>query len=111
MEKSYHCFFLSWIFTLQAQITPDGGTNTQVNSQNGVELIDIAAPNTSGLSNNSYSEFNVSSSGIILNNSGGTSASQLTGGNISGIIAHCNSHVLETISKPYSHKSLKSQVE
>ena len=85
MKKIFlHCFFLSWIFTLQAQITPDGGTNTQVNSQNGVELIDIAAPNTSGLSNNSYSEFNVSSSGIILNNSGGTSASQLTGGNISG---------------------------
>ena len=85
MKKIFlHCFFLSWIFTLQAQITPDGGTNTQVNSQNGVELIDIAAPNTSGLSNNSYSEFNVSSSGIILNNSAGTSASQLTGGNISG---------------------------
>ena len=85
MKKIFlHCFFLSWIFTLQAQITPDGGTNTQVNSQNGVELIDIATPNTSGLSNNSYSEFNVSSSGIILNNSGGTSASQLTGGNISG---------------------------
>ena len=71
MKKIFlHCFFLSWIFTLQAQITPDGGTNTQVNSQNGVELIDIATPNTSGLSNNSYSEFNVSSSGIILNNSG-----------------------------------------
>ena len=85
MKKIFlHCFFLSWIFTLQAQITPDGGTNTQVNSQNGVELIDIATPNTSGLSNNSYSEFNVSSSGIILNNNGGTSASQLTGGNISG---------------------------
>ena len=43
MKKIFlHCFFLSWIFTLQAQITPDGGTNTQVNSQNGVELIDIA---------------------------------------------------------------------
>ena len=61
--------FLSFISVLQAQITPDGTTNTTTSDAGGVIIIDIAVPNASGLSNNTYTDFNISNSGIILNNS------------------------------------------
>ena len=76
--------FLSFISVLQAQITPDGTTNTTTSDAGGVIIIDIAVPNASGLSNNTYTDFNISNSGIILNNSAIASLSQLTGGNITG---------------------------
>ena len=75
--------FLIFISVLHAQITPDGTTNTTTDTGGGVIIIDIAAP-VNGLSNNTYSDFNIPSSGIILNNSGSTSTSQLTNGDITG---------------------------
>ena len=79
-----YTLFLSFISVLQAQITPDGTTiTTTSDAGSGIIRIDIAAPDN-GLSNNNYSDFDISSSGVILNNSASASASQLTGGNISG---------------------------
>ena len=60
-------FFCLAITTVLAQVTPDGSTNTSTTDSGGVFLINIAAP-VSGLSNNTYSDFNVSASGVTLNN-------------------------------------------
>ena len=76
-------FFCLAITTVLAQITPDG-TTTSTSDVSGVTVIGIAAPDSNGLSNNTYSDFDISSSGVILNNSASASASQLTGGNING---------------------------
>ena len=75
--------FLIFISVLHAQITPDGNNTSTSDAGGGVIRIDIAAP-VNGLSNNTYSDFNIPSSGIILNNSGSTSTSQLTNGDITG---------------------------
>ena len=77
-------FFCLAITTVLAQITPDGTTTTSTSDVSGVTVIGIAAPDSNGLSNNTYSDFDISSSGVILNNSASASASQLTGGNING---------------------------
>ena len=61
-------FFCLAITTVLAQITPDGSTNTSTTDSGGVILINIAAPDTNGISNNTYSEFNVPASGVTLNN-------------------------------------------
>ena len=53
-----------------SNIKPTGGTNTQViEAQNGITIVNIAAPTTSGTSVNYFNEFNVSESGAIINNS------------------------------------------
>ena len=77
-------FFCLTITTILAQITPDGTTATSTSDVGGVTVIGIATPDSNGLSNNTYSDFNISSSGIILNNSGSSSLSELTGGSVSG---------------------------
>ena len=76
-------FFCLTIITVLAQVTPVDTAITSTSDVGGVTVIDIAAP-VNGLSNNTYSEFNISSSGIILNNSGSSSSSQLTGESVSG---------------------------
>ncbi|HET8763824.1 MAG TPA: filamentous hemagglutinin N-terminal domain-containing protein, partial [Rhodanobacter sp.] len=67
--------------TGQAQtVVTDGGTRTGVvAAPNGVPVVDIAAPNGKGLSHNTYQQFNVGSNGLILNNSGAVSNTQLAG--------------------------------
>ena len=76
--------FLSFTFGLQAQVSSTS-TGTSVSDDGfGTSIINIAAPNSSGFSNNTYSNFNISNNGIILNNSGSTSASQLTGRDVNG---------------------------
>ena len=56
----------------------DLGTIT-CNDEDEIEVIDIARPDVNGLSNNSYAEFNILNSGIVLNNSDSAGTSQLAG--------------------------------
>ena len=60
-------------------------TQAQRDSE-GVFLINIAAPDTNGLSNNTYSDFNVSSDGVSLNND--VSNPNITDGNQASIIVN-----------------------
>ena len=54
----------------------DNGTIT---CNDEIEVIDIARPDANGLSNNSYTDFNILNSGIVLNNSDSAGTSQLAG--------------------------------
>ncbi|HOW17080.1 MAG TPA: filamentous hemagglutinin N-terminal domain-containing protein, partial [bacterium] len=54
-------------------------TVTLDRAQNGVQVINIAAPNSRGLSHNRFVEFNVTRDGVILNNSGRNAVSVLGG--------------------------------
>ncbi|MGG2424950.1 filamentous hemagglutinin N-terminal domain-containing protein, partial [Ralstonia pseudosolanacearum] len=51
-------------------ITPaqgPGGT-PQMDSRNGVPIVNIVAPNAQGLSHNQFKEYNVGGKGVVLNN-------------------------------------------
>ena len=78
-------FFCLAITTVLAQVTPDGSTNTSTTDSGGVFLINIAVP-VSGLSNNTYSDFNVPASGVTLNND--VSNPNITLGNRASIIVN-----------------------
>lgn len=84
------CTLLSWGLILQpsagiaAGIVVDSAApatqRAQVGSaNNGVPLVQIAAPNANGLSHNQYTDFNVSSQGVILNNARSATTTQLGG--------------------------------
>ena len=66
-------------------INPDGTTNTQVTqTAAGVDQVNIAAPNANGLSHNKFTDYNVNTSGQVINNfSGydGVAAGSVTGAN------------------------------
>ncbi|MBL6664804.1 MAG: filamentous hemagglutinin N-terminal domain-containing protein, partial [Rickettsiales bacterium] len=67
-------------------ITPDGSTNTSVtNAGNGVPVVNIAAPNSGGLSHNKYTNYNVNQQGLILNNATGN-ANGVVSTQIGGLI-------------------------
>jgi filamentous hemagglutinin len=55
------------------------GAKPSVGITNGVPVVNIAPPSAGGVSNNRYTQFNVGPSGVVLNNSGGASQSQLAG--------------------------------
>jgi filamentous hemagglutinin len=48
--------------------------------RNGVPIVNIAGPTAAGVSNNRFRQFNVGPSGVVFNNSGAPSQSQLAGG-------------------------------
>ncbi|BFU60516.1 hemolysin [Rodentibacter sp. JRC1] len=53
--------------------------NTQISTQKGVEIVNIATPSHAGLSHNQYNKFNVDKAGAVLNNARQASQSQLAG--------------------------------
>ncbi len=55
------------------------GARPFVSVSHGVPVVNIAPPSAGGVSNNRYTQFNVGPSGVVLNNSGGASPSQLAG--------------------------------
>lgn len=67
-----------------AQVVVDGSASankkpTVETAQNGVQVVQIAAPSAAGVSHNQYLQFNVDQQGLILNNSSGISKTQLAG--------------------------------
>ncbi|CUJ00824.1 hemagglutinin repeat-containing protein [Achromobacter xylosoxidans] len=55
------------------------GQRPVVGTANGVPVVNIAPPSAGGVSNNRYTQFNVGPSGVVLNNSGAASQTQLAG--------------------------------
>ncbi len=73
-------FFLSINISL-AQINTDNRTdNASVfQARNGINVINIAKPNPNGISKNTYTDFNISSEGVVFNNSTSEGRSRLAG--------------------------------
>ncbi|MCQ9424353.1 DUF637 domain-containing protein [Pseudomonas sp. LJDD11] len=70
---------------VQAQGVVASNPNTQVGQAgNGVPVVNIAAPNASGLSHNQYQQYNVDAQGLILNNATDTAQATQLGGIIQG---------------------------
>ena len=73
-------------------IKADGTTNTQVTkTASGIDQINIAAPNSSGVSHNKFVDYNVNKTGQILNNFSGTNATHVAAG--SGANAVTNTQI------------------
>ncbi|MDF3024191.1 MAG: hypothetical protein K0R10_1552, partial [Alphaproteobacteria bacterium] len=63
--------FTAWMATPSEaqQVQANGSTNTQVyTAPNGVTVVDIANPNASGMSHNTFNHYNVPTNGLVLNN-------------------------------------------
>ncbi len=73
-------FFLSITIPL-AQVTTDiRKDNASVfQARNGINVINIAKPNPNGISKNTYTDFNISSEGVVFNNSTSEGRSRLAG--------------------------------
>jgi filamentous hemagglutinin family protein len=84
------CFLILFnqVFPAYAQVIVD--TNAAASNQanitnapNGVDIVNIVTPNASGLSHNKFTAYDVSTTGIILNNSA-THGNSILGGTIAG---------------------------
>jgi len=73
--------FLNPIVSAAADLTVAPGSGATVDqARNGVPVVNIAAPNGSGLSHNKFKDYNVGQQGLILNNAtNNTQATQLGG--------------------------------
>ena len=98
---------LLFVSTATAQvlpITPDGATNTQVTkTASGIDQINIAAPNSSGMSHNTFTDYNVNQSGQILNNFSGHDSSQIVGGSGAGAVTQTAIGGLVTVNQNLQH--------
>ncbi|RKP44956.1 hemagglutinin repeat-containing protein [Trinickia fusca] len=82
------CVFGMQPVLVQAQViaAPSGASGNKPVvgvTANGVPIVQITTPNAAGLSNNVYTQYNVGSQGLILNNSPGTTQTQ-QGGYVAG---------------------------
>ena len=82
------CCTVTWTsLPLYAQVVPVANPGGQQPGQqvaaNGVPVVDIVAPNARGVSHNRYARFDVGANGLILNNSGNISKTEL-GGYVAG---------------------------
>ena len=76
--RDFGNFFIEDVNNLS--IVPDGTTSTDaIQSSSGIDIINIARPDSNGLSNNIYSDFNILSSGLVFNNSASAVLSSLAG--------------------------------
>ncbi|WP_254706828.1 hemagglutinin repeat-containing protein [Ralstonia pseudosolanacearum] len=67
-------------YTVQAQVVAAPGSGAQViQTQNGLQQVNVARPNGSGVSLNTYTQFSVPSAGTILNNAPGITQTQQAG--------------------------------
>ena len=80
------CFlvFFNQVFPAYAQIVvdtaaPPANQAGLTNAPNGVDVINIVTPNASGLSHNKFTDYNVPTTGVILNNSANIGVSSLGG--------------------------------
>ncbi len=65
-------FIFTTAFAQNLPISADGTTNTQVTqTASGIDQINIAAPNSAGLSHNNFTNYNVNASGQVINNFAG----------------------------------------
>lgn len=61
------------------EVAPANGNTTVFNHPSGVPVVNIAKPNSSGLSHNQYDVFNVPMQGTVLNNATSVTMTQLAG--------------------------------
>ncbi|AYB59345.1 hemagglutinin repeat-containing protein [Ralstonia solanacearum] len=67
-------------YTVHAQVVAAPGSGAQViQTQNGLQQVNVARPNGSGVSLNTYTQFNVPGQGTILNNAPGITQTQQAG--------------------------------
>ena len=79
------CFVLASTQAFAAGVEVDGATGTSLDTApNGVPVVNVARPNGRGLSHNTYRQFNVDPSGLILNNATQSVVSTQLGGQILG---------------------------
>ncbi|MDE1493150.1 filamentous hemagglutinin N-terminal domain-containing protein, partial [Xenorhabdus bovienii] len=78
----YLLIYLTGVYPLNSAfaggITPDN-SQTQVQNNGNVPVVNIAAPNNAGISHNTYKEFNTDTQGAVLNNATQAVNSQLAG--------------------------------
>ena len=82
-----HLLLLSLVFNPMVAlsqtlpIVADGATNTQITkTASGIDQVNIAAPDSSGLSRNTFTHYNINQSGQVINNFSGNVASEVVTG-------------------------------